>query len=197
MMRCVIQSGPLLAVIDAQAKAAATTVKFIQAMGFDADGHARTVDFGYSTTNATTGVVQEKKLRVPLLTIVPIPFIRVSAVVAVLLRCLCHRCHHRSSRRVLELQVAELNIEYNAKVTGMTSHTDESDTTSTSSKTSYRGWWSRTRTTTSVVHKTHSKNTNKEEREFTLKVQVKAVQEDAPAGLQKVLSVLEEAILKK
>jgi hypothetical protein len=73
-------SGPLLAVIDAQAKAASTTVKFIQGMGFDSEGHARTVDFGYSTTNTTTGIVEEKKLRVPLLTIVPIPFIRVRLV---------------------------------------------------------------------------------------------------------------------
>jgi hypothetical protein len=89
-----------------------------------------------------------------------------------------------------------MTIEYNAKITGMTSHTDESSESSSSTRTSYKGWWSRTRATTSVTHQTNNKHTNNEAREFTLKVQVKAVQDDAPAGLQKVLSVLEEAILK-
>ena len=71
-------AGPLTAVIDAQAQAAISTVEFINAVGFDENRNAINVQFSYNVTNITTGEQYENTISVPFLTIVPIPFIRVS-----------------------------------------------------------------------------------------------------------------------
>ena len=71
-------AGPLIAVINAQAASALTTVKFINEVGFDADRNAINVKFNYNSTNATSGEITESSMSVPILTILPIPFIRVS-----------------------------------------------------------------------------------------------------------------------
>ncbi len=71
-------AGPLTAIIDAQAAAAISTVEFINAVGFDEDRNAINVKFSYNVTNTTTGEQIENTISVPFLTIIPIPFIRVS-----------------------------------------------------------------------------------------------------------------------
>ncbi len=48
---------------------------------------------------------------------------------------------------------------------------------------------------TSVSHQRTEKNSNKEQREFSMRVFVKAVQDDIPAGLKKIMDILETAIL--
>ena len=68
-----------MAVVNAQAYAALTTIEFVKAVGFDSNGSAIYADFDYNVTNATTGVVQTNSISVPFLTIVPIPFLRVRA----------------------------------------------------------------------------------------------------------------------
>lgn len=70
-------AGPLNAVIDAQVKAAMATVKFVKDIGFDENGKAVKVDFTFDSVNASTGERTERTLHVPILTMVPVPFIRV------------------------------------------------------------------------------------------------------------------------
>jgi hypothetical protein len=70
-------AGPLTAVVEAQAKAALHTVEFISKVGFDNSSNLVTVDFYYNTVNATTGSRIENVIQVPLLTIMPIPFLQV------------------------------------------------------------------------------------------------------------------------
>jgi hypothetical protein len=65
------------AVIIAQAQAAMATVNFIKTIGFDENNQSINVQFSYSAINATTGQLTENTLSVPLLSIVPIPYIRV------------------------------------------------------------------------------------------------------------------------
>ena len=67
-------SGPLNAAIEAQALAARSTVEFIQQVGLDKDNKATTVEFKYQSGQG------EKILNAPLLSIIPIPFIRVKDV---------------------------------------------------------------------------------------------------------------------
>ena len=74
----VTRAGPLTAVIDAQGIAAMSTVDFINKVGFDENGTAVTIAFTYNTTNSTTGLTQTNRIEVPFLTILPIPFLRVS-----------------------------------------------------------------------------------------------------------------------
>lgn len=72
-------AGPLMAVIDAQSAAALTTMDFIRNVGFDENGDARNVSFIYDRLNSTSGAIESKTLTVPLLTIIPIPYVRVRA----------------------------------------------------------------------------------------------------------------------
>ncbi len=83
-----IVGAPLLAAIEAQGQAALATVDFINTVGFDpASGsstppepaNARVISFKYKRTNpATPETPEEVTLEVPLLTIVPIPHLRIA-----------------------------------------------------------------------------------------------------------------------
>lgn len=53
-----------------------TTIGYIQNVGFDENGSALMVAFTYNSVNKTGGT-QRNTITVPLLTIIPIPFIRV------------------------------------------------------------------------------------------------------------------------
>jgi hypothetical protein len=70
-------AGPLVAVVNAQAQAALSSANFVNAVGFDDEKRAISVDFLYEATNATTGESQMNKISVPLLAMLPIPFLRV------------------------------------------------------------------------------------------------------------------------
>src|SRR5437899_462322 len=81
-----IIGGPLQAIVRAQSMAANETASFIQTVGLITDSNnvttARTVDFSFNrlkppahdAEQPTTEIV---KLTVPLLTILPVPFIRI------------------------------------------------------------------------------------------------------------------------
>ena len=77
-----------MAVVRAQAKSAQTSVNYIKTVGFDSNNFTRNVDFAYTTQNATTGKTQQNVLSVPFLTLVPIPFIRVSGWLITDISCL-------------------------------------------------------------------------------------------------------------
>ena len=55
--------------------------------------------------------------------------------------------------------------------------------------------FTRTSCTTSFSTQTTAKNSNTEQRTFSMRVFVKAVQDDIPSGMSRVLNALEEAIL--
>jgi Protein of unknown function (DUF2589) len=99
--------------------------------------------------------------------------------------CLCHD------------QVTELTLNFNTKLTSMvTEDREQSTTTETPYDRWSFYWWSADRARGSVS--TRSKETSSSEvaREYTMSVTVKAVQDEAPAGLLKVLSIMEDAIMR-
>jgi hypothetical protein len=67
-------------VITAQAQSSATTVAFIEQVGLDKDKRVRNVEFRYNVTNSKTGLRDEMGVQVPLLSILPVPVLRVSVV---------------------------------------------------------------------------------------------------------------------
>jgi len=96
--------GPLQAAVEAQALAAQSTIEFIEKVGFDrgvdpASTELRNVTFTYAKQDE--GTEENFSLTVPLLAIVPIPFIRID----------------------------EINIEFNAKLNDSV-QTDDSTNTS-------------------------------------------------------------------
>ncbi len=77
-----IIGGPLVAVVNAQAMAANTTTNFIQSFAFTKDNppklQAVSFDFSQVLQNKNLGGLSDyTEIKVPLLTIIPIPYIRV------------------------------------------------------------------------------------------------------------------------
>lgn len=76
--------GPLTATVQAQAQAAMTCIEFIEHIGFDApdaNNHrpVKTVEFKYTKTDIN-GEEKNFVLSVPILAVVPIPYLRVDEV---------------------------------------------------------------------------------------------------------------------
>lgn len=75
--------APLRAAADASTQLANSTAEFINRVGFDSDGKVRTVAFGYqkrSVNEDGTSNLDEMKVDVPMLAIVPIPNLQVDEV---------------------------------------------------------------------------------------------------------------------
>jgi hypothetical protein len=174
-----IIGGPLQAVVKAQALAASSTVDFIQQVGLNpAQGGggnqtARTVDFSFqrrvpareqdgggTSDVLTTETVQ---LTVPLLTIVPVPFIRVK----------------------------EATIDFEAQVSSSTLNT--TDSTFGISAEASGGFWG-VKFSVKASYTRNTKTSDQINRSSTLKVHVYAVQDEIPAGLDRVLTILQTAI---
>ncbi len=159
--------GPLTAAIDAQAKAAMSSADFIEAIALTDDGKkVRTVTFRYRDS---TG--KDVELEVPILTIVPIPFIRID----------------------------DMTVEFKANISA-TNETAQSTTSSTaksgSLKASARYLFVKAELSGSISSKKDSTATasSKYSVEYTIDVRVHAVQDDMPKGMATVLQILNESI---
>ena len=183
--------APLKAAIEAQALAAQSTIEFIQKIGFktpaggfepddmimadtasDASaGELRNVTFRY-TKKDETDQPKEFSLTVPLLAITPIPYIRID----------------------------EMTIDFSAKLTDAVERkTNTSFNLSTSVSGKYSAFFSpvkmefRVSATTNILTATASSS----RREYQLNIHVRAVQDEMPSGLSKMLDILEDAIQDK
>lgn len=183
--------GPMKAAIEAQALAAKTTVEFIQKVGFkgasdEADpffgtgdaalansdfGDARTVTFKYTKADED-GAVSENSLTVPVLSIVPIPSLRID----------------------------EMKIDFTAKINDVVENASKDNfKTETSLGVKYKSFFSPVSVDfrTSMSYDRTSTSASRYTREYTMAIHVRAVQDELPAGLAKILNILEQAILDK
>ena len=96
------------------------------------------------------------------------------------------------------LQIQECTITFNAKISSVANSENALDVTAGGSLTASGGYgaFSASLTASFSVQKTE-KNSNSEQREFSMQVYVRAVQDEMPAGMAKLLGVLEDAILVK
>lgn len=168
--------GPLSAVVKAQADAAVTSVDFIKAVGFDEenDNKPTMVTFEYdkpveSTAADGTVTVEVKpfKLTVPFLTMLPIPFIRVE----------------------------ETKIDFNAKITSVRESKSTSQHGLDTELKAKAGWgWGSAQLKVNYSYKKSTSASQKIERTYTLAVHVRAVQDELPAGTERLLGILESVI---
>jgi hypothetical protein len=157
--------GPLNAAIQAQANAAISTVEFIKNVGFDKDNKVTNVTFKYGEEEA------EQTLKVPLLTIVPIPFIRIDDM------SINFKASMSQSNETESIESSSVSKE--AKLSGSASY-----------------WFVKVNMSGSVSSKKDSSSTqnSKYAVEYTIDVNVHAVQDDMPAGMSKILNILAESI---
>ena len=184
-----IIGGPMKAAIEAQALAAKSTIDFIQKVGFkpkdDTDpffpddggnadvGDVRYVTFKYTVQNED-GSSSEASIEVPILTIVPIPFIRID----------------------------EMTIDFLAKISEMRAETRKAGSESNSTfnvSAKYGGqWWSPVsvgiKASYSSRHTSSTEANSRYQTEMTMNVHVRAVQDELPAGMSRILNILEDLV---
>src|SRR5262245_45068429 len=166
--------GPLVAVIKAQSQSAQTSVDFIKSVGFDQNGQPTMVSFKYQkpiTTkdaNGTTTITPtDYTLTVPILTMLPIPFIRVE----------------------------ETTVDFNAKITSVQESTTASSHELNASLTAKGGWGPvSAELKVSYAFKKSTTESSKIERTYSMAVHVRAVQDELPAGTERLLNILENNI---
>jgi hypothetical protein len=178
--------APMKAAVEAQALAAQSTVEFIQKVGFkstdfepadmlfedpsaDADaGDLRNVTFSYKKKDEN-GTEADFALTVPLLSIVPIPYLRID----------------------------EMTIDFSAKLTdAIQRNTSTSFNLSSTVSGKFSSFWSPVKMSfrTTATYNTKSSAVAAQKREYRMDIHVRAVQDEMPAGLSKVLDILEDAI---
>lgn len=182
--------GPLVAVINAQAQAAMSTVNFIKEVGFKkpsteeaAGGDTSTEEPIYVTfkypkelspyvpaegeTPAQEAVYETQELQVPILTILPIPFIRID----------------------------ETTIDFNAKINSVEYRKTDTRLKVDASLEAKAGWlWGSAKLKVSTSFQRTTQQGNTVNRTYSLAIHVKAVQDEMPAGMEKMLGILEGAI---
>ena len=192
--------GPLVAVINAQAQAAMSTVNFIKEVGFkkpsaeqDAGGDTSTeepiyISFKYPkelspyvpavpgnptatppipATPAVPAVYETQELKVPILTILPIPFIRIELA----------------------------TVDFNAKINSVEYRKTNTDLKVAASLEAKAGWlWGSAKLKVSTSFQRTTQEGNSVNRTYSMAVHVKAVQDEMPAGMEKMLGILEGAI---
>lgn len=192
--------GPLVAVINAQAQAAMSTVNFIKEVGFkkpseeeDAGGDTSTEEPIYVTFKypkelspyvpaipanpdatpptpevpAQEAVYEDQELKVPILTILPIPFIRIDLT----------------------------TIDFNAKINSVEYRKTNTRLKVDASLEAKAGWlWGSAKLKVSTSYQRTSQQGNTVNRTYSLAIHVKAVQDEMPAGMEKMLGILEGAI---
>lgn len=162
--------GPMVATINAQAKSAMTTLNFIKNDVFIKDGKLQTVAFEYEKQVPVPGgggmtMPTSQKLTAPLLSMVPIPFIRVE----------------------------KLFIDLNVKLHSLEEDKSSSETTKQFNA-SGGGWGWVPKMSVSVSSRNTTSNSKTVDREYSMQVQLTAVQDTMPGGLAKILSIFEQAI---
>ncbi|MDF2156878.1 DUF2589 domain-containing protein [Algoriphagus sp. CAU 1675] len=199
-----IISGPMIAAIQAQGLAAKSTVNFIKEVGFKrasddaaaneaADeqgnmGDVRNVTFKYKRKSADgigdnvddgTGE-EEVSLTVPILTIVPIPYIRIEEMTIQFTANITEQQEYRSSKATSNSVATDTNLNF--KAGGFLSPVKFSMNAKVA-----------TRHNSSSTSSSRVNNST----QYTVDINVRAVQDEMPAGLAKVLHIMEQAILEK
>ncbi|GAB2491910.1 MAG: DUF2589 domain-containing protein [Cytophagales bacterium] len=193
-----IIGGPMVAAIQSQGLAAKSTVNFIKEVGFksapeeqngDQDetlGDVRNVTFRYTrkTAGGSSGGndagEETVALTVPILTIVPIPFIRIQEMTIQFTANITEQQEYKSGSASSGSVATDTTMSF--KAGGFFSPVKFN----LNAKVSTRNNWS--------SHQSNKVNTSTQ---YTMDIQVKAVQDEMPAGLAKVLDIMEQAILEK
>jgi hypothetical protein len=192
--------GPLVAVVNAQAQAAMSTVNFIKEVGFKkksaeeaAGGDTGTEDPIYVTfkypkeispyqpanpgdpsatppvpaTPAVPAVYETQQLQVPILTMLPIPFIRIDLT----------------------------TVDFNAKINSVEYRKTDTNLKVDASLEAKAGWlWGSAKLKVATSFQRTTTQGNTVDRTYSMAVHIKAVQDEMPAGMEKILNILEGAI---
>lgn len=136
----------------------------------DADGNITTAAVeevvGVDPALAEPAVYADQKFSVPFLTIVPIPYLRVE----------------------------ETTIDFNAKINSI-SRVSEKSILKSKTKVGYSAFFSPVKINTSFSYQKQSSSGTTVNRTYSLTIHVRAVSDELPGGMEKILGILEDAIV--
>lgn len=198
--------GPLVAVVNAQAQAAVSTVNFIKEVGFKRTATEETagedtsteepiyVSFKYpkelvpyqpavpanpgdstatppiaatAAVAAVPAVYETQQLQVPILTMLPIPYIRIDMT----------------------------TIDFNAKINSVEYRKTDTNLKIDAELEARAGWlWGSAKLKVNTSFQRTTQQGNTVDRTYSMAVHIKAVQDEIPAGMERVLGILEGAI---
>lgn len=180
-----IIGSPLIAVIDAQAQAARTTMDFVDELAFrtETDGSKHIVMASFVYEQLVNGSMGEFNFRVPFLTMVPVPYI----------------------------EIQEISLVFNVKLSSVESFS--TDTTVTNTTQTKRSLWKRQTTTEAakaevvttprtqfkgtVSSQQQTRTSGTVKRDYELEVRVRATQAETPRGAVRMLDLLEDIIQRQ
>jgi hypothetical protein len=158
-------SAPLISAANSQGQLAMVTADFIQKVGITQNGEVRTVEFKYEDTNEDGETIQ-KKLDVPLLSVVNIPSLSVKSV--------------------------DVNFTMEVKTQSVDKSSTESNT---KVEASYGGsWWCPVKCKMSGSVATKSENTRSSDKSAKYDIKVCARDDGMPEGLSRVLDIISGSI---
>ena len=154
------------------------------------------VTFNY-TGSDENGTDVSKSLTVPILTMLPIPNLEVciQPADAISVRVITLALYHRRAS-----QIEEATVEFNAKISSVTSSSTEQNTAyGVTVNAKYSAFWSPVSVDlkASFSSTKQTKNSNVENREYSMRVLVTARQASIPEGMKRILDILEEAMKVK
>ncbi len=179
-----IIGGPLLATVNAQAKAAYVTANFINSVAFvgnngPSSAQLKTAEFDFN--NVLSGYSQSKlgtsgggndltKLKVPLLTLIPIPYIRV------------------------EYLDIDLNVNLHDTTKDTLDNNFAFDSTVSGGESAGFIWKEHTSFKTTVSDRNTFQHSHVIDDTYSLQVHVHAVQAEVPGGMQQVLNIFNNVV---
>jgi hypothetical protein len=168
--------GPLLAGINATAQAAMATAQYIQTVGFTGTTspfQVNTIQFSYSTVPAGQNTAVTNSVTVPLLSLLPIPYLRVDS----------------------------MDIEFKAQINSMKSVTNTNTFGVTSKVDGSTGGFLRlfqsVQFSVSVANTNVNTSVAQQTSNYSLDVRVHAGVDPIPAGMQRVLNIFESVVLPR
>jgi hypothetical protein len=100
-------------------------------------------------------------------------------------------------RRVLRRQITEATVEFNAKISSVTSSEQARSTTSVQEVAVKGGFIKKVDYKNTFTSQSASKHSNRESREYSMRVFVKVRQAALPEGLKVILDSLADAVKKR
>eukprot|EP00013_Stygamoeba_regulata_P004849 CAMPEP_0177632296 /NCGR_PEP_ID=MMETSP0447-20121125/2213_1 /TAXON_ID=0 /ORGANISM="Stygamoeba regulata, Strain BSH-02190019" /LENGTH=226 /DNA_ID=CAMNT_0019133849 /DNA_START=75 /DNA_END=752 /DNA_ORIENTATION=- len=177
-------SSPLFAGANAQMSSAMNTVHFLKSTAFKPGtggdlGEPVYLDFSYSKGGLFSG---EQKISIPLLTFVPLPTLRISMVSV------------SFNAKVLDIQRQNANMSHfqsTGAISGSSSTTAPTDSNKAAERRQvslFSGGLQNVKTTSKGY---------RVQRDFNIKISVKANQEELPAGMSRLVAIMEQQIRKE
>ncbi len=163
--------GPLVAAVKAQMEAALASVDFIKQVGFEENTSQSGTGGGQQNTSVSTVRYveftyerngQDVTLKVPILSIVPVPFVRIESI----------------------------DIEFLANITAVEYEDSGSSIGGGLSGGIFKKFFLRAR----IAGQKYTRQGSRMSQKYAMSVKVRAVQDEMPSGLERILDILEDSI---